>query len=434
MNVDQFISRTVNRREFLGRSAQNAAGVAAGVMGLSSPVAGSPNERIQLAVIGARNQGLSLAESLAAVPDAAVHTVCDVDDAVLAKAVRQIGGVQGRQPRLQQDFRAVLDDPAVDAVVIATPDHWHAPMTILACQAGKDVYVEKPASHSLAEGAVMLRAAQRSNRIVQVGIQQRSGDHFQSAMRLLQSGQLGAVRLAKAWVTHCRKEIGFRADRKTPAGLDYDLWLGPACQRNFNPNRFHYNWRWFWDYGGGELGNWGVHLLDVASWGLGVGLPSRISASGGKYHLHDDQQTPDTLMVNFSYPSCTIVWEHRLWNSRGLENRNSAVAFYGELGTLVIDRSGWKVYDCEPTLSSPTSEQTQPHLRDFLDCVKSRRQPVANLQTALTSTNLCHLGNIAYRVGREVNFDVNQENFGNDVQANALLACEYRPGWELPGV
>ena len=391
MNVDDFLKRAVNRRQFLGSSAKNAAGVAAGMVALAgaTAVAGSkstPGERVRVATIGVRNQGKTLTAHLAGLPDVDVVALCDVDESLRPAATSAATDVHGKSPRWESDFRRILDDRTIDAVVIATPDHWHAPMTILACQAGKDVYVEKPVSHNVREGQQMVAAARRSGRVVQSGLQQRSGTHFQSAVDFVRSGKLGAVHLAKAWTVHRRKPIGRKRDSVPPDGVDYDLWLGPAPLRAFNANRFHYNWHWFWDYGTGELGNWGTHMLDVARWGLGVGLPTRISASGGRFHFDDDQETPDTLVVQYAYPRATIVWEHRLWSTHGVEGRSAAAAFYGEAGTLVVDRGGWKVYDLAETIASDSSEQPIAHLRNFVDCIKNRSRPAADIETGHVSS------------------------------------------------
>jgi predicted dehydrogenase len=307
-------------------------------------------------------------------------------------------------------------------------------MTILACQAGKDVYVEKPASQTIIEGERMVAAARKSGRIVQTGLQQRTSEHFQSAVEFVHRGGLGRVSLAKAWTVHRRKAIGSKKDTPTPPRVDYDAWLGPAPERAFNPNRFHYNWRWFWDYGTGELGNWGAHMLDVARWGLGVGLPSRVCAVGGNHHFQDDQETPDSLMVGYDYAGQSIVWEHRLWSAHPMEGRSAAVAFYGQNGTLIVDRGGWKVYGQSEPVVSPNDSDANRHLRHFIDCVKSRRQPRASLEVGHLSSVLCHLGNIAYRLRRDVSFDPLSMNFGRDDAANALLGREYRRKWELPAV
>ena len=435
MNLDEFLKHEVSRRQFLGKSAQNAAGMAAGMVGLSGAVThAGPNERVSLGIVGIRQQGKKLAAKFAALPDVDVVSVCDVDSNLLAEASLAIGEVQGRTPRRERDFRRLLDNPSIDAVVLATPAHWHATMTLMACAAGKDVYVETPVSHNIDEGDRMIAAARKHGRIVQAGLQQRSGTHFRSAVELVHSGALGAVPLAKAWTVHRRKPIGFKADGSIPTGVDYELWLGPAPSRPFNANRFHHNWQWFWDYGAGELGHWGVHMLDVARWRLGVDLPTRISAAGGKFHFHDDQQTPDTLNVQYAFPDHTILWEHRLWSTHGPEGRSAAVAFYGEQGTLVVDRGGWKIYDRKEPIIADTSEQLGNHCRHFIDCLKTRELPVADIEVGHLSSTLCHLGNIAYRLGREIQFDSEHLDVRHDDEARLLLSREYRPQWELPAV
>lgn len=411
----------------------NAAGMAAGVVGWTGVAAASadPTERVRIGVIGIRNQGKVLASRLAGLADVEVTSLCDVDASLLPIAGRAVEAVQGKLPRYESDFRRLLDDRSVDAVVIATPDHWHALMTIRACQAGKDVYVEKPVSHALAEGPAMQAAARQAGRIVQSGLQQRSGSHFQSAIDYVHRGNLGAVHLAKAWTVHQRKSIGVRQDGSPPDGVDYDLWLGPAALRPFNPNRFHYNWHWFWDYGTGELGNWGVHLLDVARWGLNVGYPAHVAATGGKHYFQDDQQTPDTLHVNYAYPDCTITWEHRLWSSHGQEGRSAACAFYGDRGTLIVDRGGWKVYGQRESLTAPPGELLPAHLRNFIDCVKTRQPPACDLETGVISSALCHLGGIAYRVGRTVTVDPATGGIPRDPLARSFAPGQYRSPWSL---
>lgn len=425
----------INRRGFLGASAANAAGMAAaGVVGWTGAAIAksASSERLAVGVVGIRSQGKVLAEALAGLADVDVTMLCDVDEGLLPQAARGIETLQGHSPRMATDFRRLLDDPALDAVVIATPDHWHAPMTILACQAGKDVYVEKPVSHSLAEGPAMIAAAQHARRVVAAGLQQRSGEHFQSAIEYIASGKLGSVHLAKAWTVHQRKSIGFKKNTPPPAGVDYDLWLGPAAARPFNPNRFHYNWHWFWDYGTGELGNWGAHLLDVARWGLGVDFPTQVSAAGGKHHFHDDQETPDTLLVNYTFPGKTITWEHRLWSAHGLEGRSAAVAFCGDRGTLIVDRGGWKVYGQKESVAAGPSDLLEPHLRNFVDCVKTRGVPACSLETGHISSALCHLGNISYRIGRSIRVNPATGTVVDDAAASQVARSEYRAPWSVP--
>lgn len=430
-------TNSINRRDFLESSAKNAAGVAAGMAAGMVSLAGATtaradaNERVGVGVIGVRGQGRILAGTLSQMGDLDVVSLCDVDESLLAPASKEVETVSGRSPRCERDFRRLLDDPAIHAVVIATPDHWHAVMATLACQAGKDVYLETPVSHSLEEGTALVRCARDTRRIVASGLQQRSGSQFQSAIEFLRGGRLGTVHLAKAWAVHQRKPIGTQRELPAPAGVDHDLWLGPAPERGFQSNRFHHNWRWFWDYGSGELGNWGVHLLDVARWGLDVGLPVEVSASGGKYHFVDDQETPDTLFVQYRYPGKSITWEHRLWSAQPQEGRSAAVAFYGDRGTLIVDRGGWKVYGQNEAQASGSGDLLTAHLRNFIDCVKTRQQPACSIATGHESAALCHLGNQAYRLGRTLQIDPATGTFDTANTDSVQLRREYRAPWKL---
>ena len=449
MNADDFLKRSLNRRQFLGSSAMNAAGVAAGMVGVglaAGAAQSTPNERVHLGIIGARGQGKTLAEAFAGLPGAEVVSVCDIDESIARETANAVSEIQNRSPKREKDFRNVLDDRRVDAVIVATPDHWHALMTIQALDAGKDVYVEKPVSHNLREGELMIAAAQKTGRIVQCGLQQRSGEHFRSAVEYVQSGKLGQVHLAKAWSVNRRKPLSSKPPGPAPEGVDYDLWLGPAPEREFQANRFHHNWHWFWDYGTGELGNWGVHMLDVARWGLGVDWPQSINASGGKHAFHDEQETPDTLFVNYHFQPAsrsksgqpaapkTIVWEHRLWTNHGMEGRSTAVAFYGERGTLIVDRGGWKVYGTREAPSAEPGDQLKPHLVNFLEAIKAGAPVACDLTTGHISSGLCHLGNIAYRTTGHLALEADQPDLGLTGDAARLLTREYRQPWELPAV
>lgn len=432
MKLEDFLNHEGNRRQFLGSSTKGAAGVAAGLVGISTTVAAdSPSGRVNVGVIGARNCGRELATTLGSFPDVSVTAICDVDESVLAESVRAVEEVGSRVPTKHRDFRRVLDDPSIDAVIIATPDHWHGVMASLAIQAGKDVYLETPVAHSIEESRRIIQVAASSDRVIQVGLQERSGPHFQSAIEVVRSGQIGRVALARAWATHRRKSIGAKAERRAPRTADYEMWLGPAPKRAFHPNRFHHNWHWFWDYGSGELGKWGVHLLDVARWGLGVEFPDRVSANGGKYAFNDDQETPDTLLATYSFGDKTIVWEHRQWSNHAMEGRSAAAAFYGDAGTLIVDRGGWKVYDSSENLTDSSSNLLSNHLRGFIDCVKSREQPAAGLEVGHASTTLCHLGNIAYRVGHEIHFDAKKQLIVGDPSASQLLGGNIRAPWSV---
>ena len=264
--------------------------------------------------------------------------------------------------------------------------------------------------------------ATRTGRVVQCGVQERSGTAYADAINFLHQGRLGSVKLARAWVVHRRKPIPPKADSATPADFDYSTWLGHLPARPFNLNRSHFNWRWFWDYGGGELSHWGGHLLEVARWGLNAGWPERITAAGGKYAFQDATETPDTLLVQYAFADRTVQWEHRLWSGHAPEGRSSAVAFHGTRGVLVIDRGGWKVYDGEAAGGACSSaDLDREHLLNFLSCVRSRQTPNCSLANSLISTGWCHLGNIAYRVGREVRFDPQSGICRDDALATQLV-------------
>lgn len=422
-----------NRREFLGNSARNAAGMAAGIFGLGTATSRTPgpNDTIHIGLIGLGQQGRELAGTLCQVPGVRITAICDVDVQALAAAQHEIEDVTGHRPVIITPHEKLLSRPDVDAVVIATPDHWHARMTIEALRAGKDVYLEQPVAHSITEGRAIAQVAGQTKRIIQTGLPQRSGAHFHSAVELLRSGEIGRVHLAKAWAVHRRRSIGKVASVPPPAGVDYERWLGPAAHRSFQPNRYHQNWTWFWDYGSGELGLWGVQLLDVVRWGLHLDLPGRVAATGGQRAFNDDRETPDTLTVQYEFPDVDVIWEHRQWSSRGIEGRTAAVAFYGEHGTLIVDRSGWKVYDGREGLYANTSEIRQTHVRNWIECIRTRQTPTADLAVGERSMLWCHLGNISCRLGREVRFDPLTFTCGADTEANALLNSPVRTPWDL---
>ncbi len=421
MKTDQTPRTTgVNRRDFLGKSARNAAGVAVGVLGLGTASRVGPNEKIHLGLIGLGEQGRELAMRLAELPGVHIAAICDVDAQALAYSQHQIFERSGHRPVAITRHEQLLERDDIHAVVIATPDHSHVSICRDACLAGKDVYLEQPVTHTISEGQSLLLVAERTGRIIQTGLPQRSGAHFQSAVEALQSGEIGRIHQAKAWAMHRRRSIGRPTPTSVPAGVDYDRWLSDAQRRPFQSNRFHQHWPWFWDYGSGELGIWGVQLLDVVRWGLNLDLPTRIAASGGNRYFHDDRETPDTLTVQFEFPEVDVIWEHRQWSTRGLEGRTAAAAFYGEKGTLVIDRSGWKIYDGPSGRFADASEIHLSHLNNWLECIRSRRSPRADLLVGQRSMTLCHLGNIAYRLGRELRFNPHSLQFEHDEAANRM--------------
>lgn len=421
----------VSRRDFLQASVTAVAtsSIAATAHG------GSANEKINIAIVGLRTRGKSLTQGFVELDDVNIVAICDVDESMFGPTVQVIESSGRKRPEQVVDVRRLIDRKDIDALVVATPDHWHAHPTIWACEAGKDVYVEKPVSHNLVEGRRMVEAARKYDRVVQVGTQRRSDPHWITAIEKVKAGRLGKVSQIRTWLFHSSANIGHQPNAPVPAGVHYDLWLGPAPQRPFNPNRFHYNWHWFWDYGTGQIGNNGIHFLDVARWGLDLGYPTHVSSGGGKIHYDDDMETPDTQIVNFDYEDVLVTWEHRMWSAHGLDGRRFGIAFYGDQATLVIDNNEWQIFENgEVVEESPkTRFKTVPHLQKFVECVRTRQRPNADIEDGHISSALCHIGNIAHRTGKRLAFDARAEKFF-DPDANALLDRQYRNGWELPTV
>ena len=337
-------------------------------------------------------------------------------------------------------FRRVLDRKDVDVVLVATPDHWHALPTVLACQAGKDVYVEKPLAKTIDEGRAMVEAARRHQRVVQMGSQWRSCKHIIEAAEIARSGKLGKVSVVRGWAyLDWLPSIGKVADCPAPAGVDYDFWLGPAPLRAFNPNRFHFNFRWFWDYAGGLMTDWGVHLINMASMGLPDEAPKSVTSCGGKFILDDDSETPDSQVTVYDFPSCQLIWEHRASLNNGLNGRPWGVEWHGTEGNIILNDTGWELVT-EPKRAKTPSQRKHadggdpraPHVRNFLDCVKSRQQPVLNLDVGHRVSTLAHLGNIAYRTGQKIAWDSVNEKVANSQEADLLVGVKYRKPWNLP--
>lgn len=442
----------MDRRTFLSSTSSTLGLAAIGASSIelvSRQAKAAPNDRVVVAVVGVRGRGSGLLTTFAGLPTCEVKYVCDIDERVLAERVAGVENSTGRRPEAIKDFRRALDDKRVDAIVLGTPDHWHAIPTIMACQAGKDVYVEKPDGHNIIEGRTMVAAAKKHGRVVQLGTQSRSSAHFHSAMEYLRGGNIGHPLFAKAWESALQGSIGHPADSDPPAGVDYDLWLGPAPKRAFNPNRFHGNWRWFFDYGTGDLGNDGVHRLDVARWGLETAIaaagetplpqfPTTASAVGGKYYFDDDQEWPDTLMVTWGYPGRVLTYEMRLWSRYPLYGDTEGAAVYGDKGYVVIGNRRWRAFGLkDELLREEKGEQNDVgHAQNFIDCMHSRGLPAADLETVgHPSSALCHLGNIAWRVGRTVKFDPATYTCPGDDEANRYLTrAEYRAPWTLPSL
>jgi predicted dehydrogenase len=446
------LMRPIDRRHFLQDTAALAAAIAALPAGVTRAGEGEadaeakataanakpagPNEVVRVAVIGVRGRGMEHISGFGNLKDARITTICDVDLNVTDKAKKAVASKSGHEPKVVQDLRRVLDDKEIDAISIATPNHWHALATIWGCQAGKDVYVEKPVSHNVSEGRRMVEAARKYEKIVQTGTQCRSQKGIQDAMAFLRSGKLGTIYMAKGLCYKPRGSIGHKADAPVPEGVDYDLWVGPAPMRPFNPNRFHYNWHWFWDTGNGDLGNQGIHQMDLARWGLGKSeLPRAVQASGGRFGYTDDGQTPNTLSVAFDYDDCQLQFE-----VRGLITNDEAKVkigdiFYGTEGILAITSyQDWQVYFGPKLEKGPGGHGGGDHFANFLEAVKTRDPKILNadIEEGHLSSAYCHLGNIAYKLGRKLHVNPSSETFVNDSEADAMLTREYRAPFIVP--
>lgn len=395
----------------------------------------APSERIHLALIGAGGRGRGLAQAFAGEPDVRVTHICDADQSQAALAIANVEKRQNHRPRLEQDLRRAFDDKSVDAVIIATPDHWHALATIWACQAGKHVYVEKPASHTLWEGKQMVAAARKHDRRVQVGTQSRSLGSYNDMIKSLRDGAIGDVLTAKVWNSQKRPDLPSAADAAVPEGVDYNMWQGPAPDRPFSPNRFHYTWHWHWDYGTGDIGNDGIHDLDVARWGLGATLPTRVACMG---HVLENThwQTPDTMTVvfEFDHPRRVLTFEQRDWSPYLQEGYENGVAFHGTEGYILIGRGGWRLYrGNEPRHAAKESFTDEPHRRNFIDAIKSGVPLNAEIEQGHYSAVLAHLANAAFRAGRcEVKFDPTTQEVLGDSAIQAFTKREYRAPFVVP--
>ncbi len=409
------------------------------------------NEKINLVVIGLGGRGRDHLNHYAGLSDCRIAGVCDIDQAAQERAVAQVEKLVGYKPQALSDMRRVFDDKSVDAVSIVTPNHWHALATIWACQAGKDVYVEKPASHNIFEARQMVAAARKHKRIVQVGSQSRSIQHKIRAMKLLDEGVIGKIYLSKGLCYKRRRSIGKQPDGPVPPGVDWDLFRGPAPMRPFNPNRFKYNWHWFWDTGNGDIGNQGVHEMDIARWGIGKDhtMPKSVFSYGGKFLYDDDQETPNTQTAVFDYGDAQMVFE-----VRGLITDADAPLpvrgehtigniFYGSDGYLAIDLHGFQVFKGdkhEKVMDEKYTEDrawaTAPHMQNFLSAIKSRRPQDAHaeIEIGASAASLCHLANISYRLGRKLEFDPKTWKFAGDAPANNMLTRDYRKPYVVPQI
>ena len=399
------------------------------------------NDRIGVGIIGCGGQGSGNWRNFLAQPEVTPVAVCDV-----FQPNRERAAAASKEKVAQyKDFRQLLDNKDVDAVIVSTPDHWHALLTIMACKAGKDVYVEKGLSSTIREGRVAVDTARKYKRIVQVGAQERSGDHYAKAVKLIQDGALGAVhRVSANWTRNMMP--GFKS-RQLKAGLtdalDWDMWLGPAPHVAFDPIRFSYNWRWFWDYSGGQMTNWGSHSLDIVRWALNVKTPTAVAAFGGRYELKDGGETPDVQDVIYSFPGCTVTWAgcevsgfEAIRYPDGDRRLKPLLEFHGTKGSMVLTKRGFEVtpqiWSGDEQDGKPTMEPMKVaaaggnHVRNFLDCMKSRKLPICDVEEGHLTMVMCHLGNMSMKIGRTLYWDAKKEEVIGDKEANQLLTKQYR--------
>ena len=431
------MKNVMTRRKFLKQSSVLTAGLAAWDSARPLRAGPRPRDKVRVAVIGCNNRGKNHINAYLALPQLAeIVCICDVDSRAMERGISAVAKKQSRKPKGVNDLRRVLEDPDIDAISIATPDHWHTPATVMACAAGKHVYVEKPGSHNGHESEVIVAAARKYKRVVQMGNQRRSWPWVQEAIQALHGGELGQVYFARGWYTNHRPTIGRGAPAPVPEWLDYALWQGPAPEFPYQANILHYNWHWFWRWGTGELGNNGVHALDLARWGLQVDAARRITCGGGRYHFQDDWETPDTSVAHFDFGGKGITWEGQSCDPRGFEDTSFGVDFYGEKGSMTLTTSA-RIYDLKdklvreiPGKMDGSYSLDSLHFSNFIDAIREGKPLHSEIEDGQKSTLLCHLGNIAWRTGHTVNFDPATHKIQNDPAATALWKRTYREGWE----
>ena len=422
----------MTRRGFLKRSSLAGAGlVTLGAAGAFRAYA-SPNDKLVIGIMGCNGRGMAHIAEFLAVPNVEIAYICDVDSRAVEKGVAAVTKKQPLPPQGVKDFQRLLEDKSVDAISIATPDHWHAPATILACAAGKHVYVEKPGSHNPHESHLMVAAARKYKRVVQMGNQRRSWPGVIEAMAALHQGEIGRCYFARAWYTNRRGSIGRGKPAPVPDWLDYSLWQGPAPEQPFRDNVIHYNWHWFWRWGTGEIGNNGVHALDLARWGLGVDSPRRVTCGGNRYHFQDDWETPDLYVATFDFGDKAIIWEGQSCAPHGFESAGFGVNFYGEKGTLILADDNCRIEDLNNKLVREIRGRRNDtlHFANFADGIREGKKLNSEIEDGQKSTMLCHLGNIAWRSGHTINLDTKEDRIVGDRAASKLWRREYRKGWE----
>jgi len=435
-----------NRRTFIKQSA-----AATAVIGLSSPFSSlngrilGANEKLVCGAIGINGMGFADLNAFLNLPNTECAALCDVDKNVLEKRIKDVEKIQGKAPKGYSDFRKLLEHKGLDIIIIGTPDHWHTLPFLYAAQEGYNIYCEKPLANTIDECNLMERAVRKYGNVVQIGQWQRSDKHWQDAIRYVHSGKLGKIRTVRAWSYQgWMKSVPVVPDSPVPEGVDYNFWLGPAPSRPFNKNRFHFTFRWFWDYAGGMMTDWGVHIVDYALFGMNKYAPKSVMAMGGKFaYPQDATETPDTLQAIYEFDDFTMLWDHGIGIDGGYYGRSHGVGFVGNDGTLVVDRTGWEVIP-EPKGGQPTLERVDlikgdgkglpNHMLNFVDGIKNGAALNCPVEIAAGVARTCHLGNIAYKTGRRLYWDAETSRFINDADADSYLTPSYRSPWILPEV
>lgn len=442
---------SASRRSFIKKTTQGAAAIA-----LSSFIPAfsaksyarimGANDRIRVGMMGVNSRGLALANNYAKQANCEIVSVSDVDTRAAEKCIESVYKIQQIRAKAVPDFRKALENKDMDALVIAAPDHWHAPAGILSAKAGKHVYLEKPCSHNPHEGELLVKVSEKYKTVIQMGNQRRSWPNVAAAIREVKEGTIGRAYFAKGWYTNNRESIGFGKEVAVPEWLNYDLWQGPAPRRAFKDNLIHYNWHWFWNWGTGEALNNGTHMIDLMRWGLGVDYPTRVTSAGGRYRYKDDWETPDTQVITLEFPNNTsMVWEGRSCNGRNVEGNSVGVIFYGEKGSLVIDGNAYTIYDLDNkvvktvnneviidprNLTNPAESLDALHIQNFFDGIRKGTALKSDILSGHQSTLLCQLGNISLRSGNALHIDPTNGHILNDKAAQKFWQREYQPGWE----
>ena len=439
-----------NRREFIKKSALGTAGLTIGGIGLSAAsyrrIVGA-NDTVVFAAVGVNSRGLANIQAVLGCTGTAISHICDVDSIAINKGIEKVNSINGSKPAGIEDIRKLLEDKSIDAITVATPDHWHAPMAIMAAQAGKHVYLEKPSSHNIHENELLVEVYRKTGKVIQMGDQQRSAPTSIEAVERIRRGDIGRPYFGKAWYANTRGPIGIGKEVPVPEWLNWDLWQGPAPRTGYRDNIVHYNWHWFWRWGTGELLNNATHEVDVCRWALGVDYPDKVSAMGGRFHNEgDDWEFYDTQVVNFQYGDDKLItWEGKSSNGMRAYNMDRGALIQGTEGSFVLHRNGFEKYNLSGELVEKKEETGRSettgtrglgsldvlHMHNFIEVIRKGTSLHAPIDDGAVSVNLCHLGNISQKVGRMLEVDAETGKVIRDQEAMALMSRDYEPGWEL---